>query len=170
MTRRRFVIQALGGTASLLLIACGQSTGGPAAAPAKTDSGSSKPGAAEAPKPTTAPASQPAAKTDAKPAEAAKPAQQAPAAKASGPLVFFSSQFKPIEEQEKMRQVVLKDAPVPVDYIPEDPGPFNDRLTAEQKAGRVTISLLGGLHGDFAPFVQADQLEDLTPLVNGLTD
>ena len=69
-----------------------------------------------------------------------------------------------------MRQVILKDAPAKVDFIPEDPGPFNDRITAEQRAGRVTVSLIGGLHGDFAPFVQAEQLEDLTPLMNKLGD
>jgi multiple sugar transport system substrate-binding protein len=92
-----------------------------------------------------------------------------PAASA-GPLIFFSSQFKPVEEQEKMRQVILKDAPVQTEYIPEDPGPFNDRLIAEQKAGRVTVSLVGGLHGDFAPFVQADQMEDLSALMGKLGD
>ena len=87
-----------------------------------------------------------------------------------GSIIFFSSQFKPVEEAEKMRQVILKDAPVQVDYIPEDPGPFNDRITAEQQAGRVTVSLIGGLHGDFAPFVQANQMEDLSALMTKLGD
>ncbi|MBA2451512.1 MAG: extracellular solute-binding protein [Chloroflexi bacterium] len=100
---------------------------------------------------------------------AAKEGAGKPAA-SSGPLVFFSSQFKPVEEAEKMRQVILTDAPVQTDYIPEDPGPFNDRITAEQQAGRVTVSLIGGLHGDFAPFVQAGQMEDLTPLMQKLGD
>jgi multiple sugar transport system substrate-binding protein len=122
-----------------------------------------------------APAAQPAPTTaPAKPAEAPKPAAaptSAPAAKASGgSLIFFSTQFKPIEEAEKMRQIILKDAPAQVEFIPEDPGPFNDRLISEQRGGRVTVSLVGGLHGDFAPFVQADQLEDLTPLMTKLTD
>src|SRR4051812_39212938 len=103
------------------------------------------------------PATQPTggAAAGSKPTEAAKPAAPAAQPAAGGPLVFFSTQFKPVEEAEKMRQAVLKDAPVRVDFIPEDPGPFNDRLIAEQKAGRVTVSLVGGLHGDFAPFVQA---------------
>ncbi len=124
---RRSVAHALVAS-SVLLIACGMSTSGPAA----------KDGAG-----------QPAA---------------------SGPIVFFSSQFKPVEEAEKMRQVILADAPVQTEYIPEDPGPFNDRVTAEQQAGRVTVSLIGGLHGDFAPFVQANQMEDLTGVMQKLGD
>jgi multiple sugar transport system substrate-binding protein len=132
-----------------------------------------------------APASQPApAKTESKPAEKAAPAESKPAAPAApaaapaapaapaggGSIVMLSSQFKPVEEAEKMRQVILKDAPVKVEFIPEDPGPFNDRITAEQRGGRVTIGLIGGLHGDFAPFVQADQMEDLSPLMTKLGD
>jgi multiple sugar transport system substrate-binding protein len=102
---------------------------------------------------------------DVKPAEAAKPAAQA-----SGPLVFLSSQFKPVEEAEKMRGAILKGAPVPVDFIPEDPGPFNDRVSAEQQTQKVTISLIGGLHGDFAPMVQKNQIEDLSALASKLND
>ncbi len=134
---------------SFLIAACG-----PAAQPAPT-SAPAKP--ADAAKPTTAPA---------------KPADAAPAGKptSGGSLVFFSTQFKPIEEAEKMRQVILKDAPVQAEFIPEDPGPFNDRLISEQKGGRVTVSLVGGLHGDFAPFVQADQMEDVTSVMTRLAD
>ncbi len=149
---RRQVVRLLIGS-SLLLAACG-----PSAQPAA--------------KPTEAPKAAPAA--PAKPAEAAKPAEVAKPAEAKpaagGPLIFFSTQFKPIEEAEKMRGVILKGAPLATDYIPEDGGPFNDRLTAEQKAGRVTVSLVGGLHGDFAPFVQAQQMEDLSALMGKLGD
>jgi multiple sugar transport system substrate-binding protein len=98
-------------------------------------------------------------------------AQQKPAAAASGgSLVFFSNQFKPVTEQAKMQDVILKNAPLKAEYIPEDPGPFNDRLIAESKAGKVTVSLIGGLHGDLDSFVKAGYLEDLTPLVQKLTD
>ncbi len=98
----------------------------------------------------------------------AQPAQ--PGAGSGGPVVFFSTQFKPVEEQEKMRGTILKDAPAQVEFIPEDAGPFNDRLIAEQRAGKVTVSLIGGLHGDFAPFVQAGQIEDLGPFMSKLAD
>jgi multiple sugar transport system substrate-binding protein len=107
----------------------------------------------------------------AQPPAAPAPAQQQPAAPASGgSLVFFSNQFKPVTEQAKMQDVILKNAPVKAEYIPEDPGPFNDRMNAEQKAGKVTVSLIGSLHGDLDPFVKSGYLEDLTPLAQKLAD
>ncbi len=112
-------------------------------------------------------AQQPAAQQQQQP-QATTAAQ--PAASGGGNLVFFSNQFKPVEEQSKMQDVILKEAPVKADYIPEDPGPFNDRITAEQKAGKVTVSVIGSLHGDLEPFVKAGYLEDLTPLVQKLGD
>lgn len=88
----------------------------------------------------------------------------------AGEIVFLSSQFKPVEEAEKMRKTILGGFKGKVEYLPEDPGPFNDRLQAEAKAGKLTISLIGGLHGDFAPFVAANLLEDLTPLATRLKE
>src|SRR5439155_23219313 len=70
--------------------------------------------------------------TPAQPPAATQPAQQQQQAAASGNVVFFSNQFHPVEEQSKMQDVILKSAPVKSDFIPEDPGPFNDRMTSEQ--------------------------------------
>jgi multiple sugar transport system substrate-binding protein len=110
------------------------------------------------------------------------PRAAGPAAPASGPgeataqpaaggkVIVLSTQFKPVEEQEKMHRVILEGAPVQVEYIPEDYGPFNDRLAAEQKTGRLTVSAIGGQHGDFAAFVKAGQMEDLSALLARLTD
>src|SRR4029077_6109022 len=85
-------------------------------------------------------------------------------------LVFFSNQFKPVEEQGKMQDIILKSAPVKADFIPEDPGPFNDRLNAEEKAGKVTVGVIGGLPGALEPFAKAGYLEDLTALSQKLSD
>jgi multiple sugar transport system substrate-binding protein len=113
----------------------------------------------------------PAAPTQGAGTAATQPAgAAAPAQSGGGNLVFFSNQFKPVEEQSKMQDIILKNAPVKTDYIPEDPGPFNDRLTSEEKTGKVTISLIGGLHGDFDPFVKAGYLEDLTTLAQKLNE
>lgn len=131
--------------ATLLLAACSQPAQQPPAAPQAATAAS---GAAQ---PTAAAAAQPAAAS-------------------GGSLIFFSNQFKPVEEQGKMQDIILKNAPVKADYIPEDPGPFNDRLNAEEKAGKVTVSLVGGLHGDMEPFVRAGYLEDLTALSQKLND
>ncbi|MDQ3810139.1 MAG: ABC transporter substrate-binding protein [Chloroflexota bacterium] len=113
------------------------------------------------------PVAQPPAGTPA--AGGGQQAQQQPAA-AGGTVIFFSNQFKPVEEQGKMQDVILKDAPVKVEFIPEDPGPFNDRIAAESRAGRVTVSLIGGLHGDLEPFVRDGYLEDISPLAQKLSD
>jgi len=101
---------------------------------------------------------------------AGQPTPAPAAASGSGSVTFFTNQFKPVEEQAKMQDIILKDAPAKVNYIPEDPGPFNDRITAEQKANKVTVSLIGGLHGDLESFVKAGYLEDLAPLAQKLAD
>jgi multiple sugar transport system substrate-binding protein len=114
--------------------------------------------------PTTQPAAQPQA------TQGASQAQQQPAAGSGGNVIFFSDQFSPVEEQAKMQNVILKDAPVKTDFISEQIGNFNDRMDSEQKTGKVTVSLVGGLHGDFDPFVKAGYLEDLSALNQKLSD
>jgi multiple sugar transport system substrate-binding protein len=116
------------------------------------------------------PAAQPAAQPQATPNQAAAQQTQAPAAASGGNLVFFSTQFAPVEEQAKMQNIILKDAPAKADFIPSDTGPFNDRMDSEQKTSKVTVSLIGGLHGDLDPFVKAGYLEDLSSLAQKLSD
>jgi multiple sugar transport system substrate-binding protein len=121
--------------------------------------------------PTAAPGAQPAATAAASSGGAAPTA--APAAQPSGEageIIFLSNQFKPVEEAERMRNTILAGFPGKVDYIPEDPGPFNDRIRAEAQGGQKTVSLIGGLHGDLSPFAKDDLLEDLTPLMDKLKD
>lgn len=86
----------------------------------------------------------------------------------AGQIVWLSTQMRPVEEGEKLRNVILKDFKGSVEYIPEDTAPFVDRLLAETKAGRVTISLVGGLHGDFPPFIEVDAMADLSDLAGRL--
>ncbi len=144
MTRARmhpFIILAV--LAALVLTACG---GG--AAPTSVP-----PTSAPATQPTTAPAVQPTT---------------APAA--GGTVLFHSSQFSPVAEAEKMRNIILKDSPVKVDFQPQATGPFADIPLAQQKAGKMQIDVIGGQHGDFPAFVKAGLMDDLTPLLGKLTD
>lgn len=67
-------------------------------------------------------------------------------------LLFWSSQAKPVEEGQAMRQDVLAKFGKPVGYMGIDEGPFVTRINAEAKAGKGTIGLIGGLHGEFASF------------------
>ena len=82
----------------------------------------------------------------------------------TGGLVFMSTQLRPIEEAQKMRDVILKDFPQEVDYIPEQPQQFPVRIKAEQEAGTHTIDVVGALHGELQPLVALDALVPLDDL------
>jgi multiple sugar transport system substrate-binding protein len=99
------------------------------------------------------------------------PAGSTPAAGgAAGAVQFISTQHNTVDEIAKMRDTILKDAPVQSQFQPSDLGPFNDRVAAEQKTSKVTVGVIGGLHGDFAPFVKAGYMDDVSPLVQRLAD
>jgi multiple sugar transport system substrate-binding protein len=76
--------------------------------------------------------------------------------------IFLSTQLRPIEEAQKVRNVILEGFPDQVEFIPEDAGPFLNRIRAEAEAGRVTVGVIGALHGDLPP-VQGhlDALDDV---------
>ena len=80
------------------------------------------------------------------------------AAQADG-VLFWSTQAKPVEEAQAMREQVLAGAG-DVDYQPNDGGPWLTRLNAELQAGSGTIGVLGALHGDFSA-MNPDDLVDL---------
>lgn len=69
---------------------------------------------------------------------------------ASAQTLFWSTQAKPVEEAQAMRDDVLSGFGSPVDYQPSDGGPWLTRLQAELEANSGTIGVLGGLHGDFS--------------------
>jgi multiple sugar transport system substrate-binding protein len=85
-------------------------------------------------------------------------------------IVFLSSQLVPVEEAEKVRNVILADFEGEVEFIGEDPGPFVDRVVAEAEAGEGTVGVLGSQHGDFAALAARGLLSDLTDLASELSD
>lgn len=84
---------------------------------------------------------------------------------AGASLTFISTQFSPIQEQEFFRNEVLsgftRETGVQLRFVTEDYGPFMDRILAEGRAGRFTVSLVGTLHGDFPVFTAAGIPSDL---------
>ncbi|MDP3960030.1 MAG: ABC transporter substrate-binding protein [Pseudorhodobacter sp.] len=64
--------------------------------------------------------------------------------------LFWSTQAKPVEETQRMREQVMAGFPGGVDYQPSDEGPWITRIQAEAQAGSGTIAVLGGLHGDLS--------------------
>jgi multiple sugar transport system substrate-binding protein len=80
---------------------------------------------------------------------------------AQADVLFWSTQAKPVEETQNMREQVLAGAGQAVDYQANDGGPWLTRLKAEIEAGTGTIGVLGALHGDFAA-MNADEMVDLS--------
>jgi multiple sugar transport system substrate-binding protein len=84
-------------------------------------------------------------------------------------VVFLSTQLRPIEEAQKVRDVLLKDAPKTT-YVTEEPALLTVRMKAEQDAGRRTVSLVGALHGELQPLVPMGALEPLDDVAARLAD
>lgn len=82
--------------------------------------------------------------------------------------VMLSTQLRPVEEAQKVRNVILKGFDGEVEFVPEDPGPFVNRVRAEGGSGQVSIGLIGAQHGDMAP-IQAflDPVDDLMAKLEG---
>ncbi|MDQ6834502.1 MAG: extracellular solute-binding protein, partial [Chloroflexota bacterium] len=144
LTRRGFLGGIAASAAAAILAACGGSK------------------ATEAPKATAAGS----AATSSTPQAAASSAALADA----GALTMLSTQFSPIDQAEKFRKTILANFKGKVDFLPQDYGPYNDRIRAETQANKVTVSILGGLHGDLVPFANDGLLQDLTPLLAKLGD
>jgi multiple sugar transport system substrate-binding protein len=81
---------------------------------------------------------------------------------ANAQILFWSTQAKPVEETQKMREEVLKGFEGGVDYQAGDEGPWLTRLQAEIQAGSGTIGVLGALHGNFSSM--PDDLVDLSDI------
>src|SRR6516162_2778174 len=79
-------------------------------------------------------------------------------------LIFLSTQLRPIEEAQKMRNLILKDFPQKVDYVTERPQQFPVRIKAEEEAARHTIDVVGALHGELQPLVSLNALIPLDDL------
>jgi multiple sugar transport system substrate-binding protein len=86
------------------------------------------------------------------------------AAARAGDLIFLSTQLRPIEEAQKMRNLILKDFPHKVDYVTEQPAQLPVRIKAEQQGGTHTIDVVGALHGELQPLVPLDALVALDDL------
>ncbi|MGY6695817.1 MAG: ABC transporter substrate-binding protein [Roseinatronobacter sp.] len=76
--------------------------------------------------------------------------------------LFWSTQARPIEETQAMREQVLSGFDGAVSFEPSDEGPWRTRLDAELQAGSGRIGVLGALHGDFTPL--SDGLADLSAI------
>src|SRR5215468_11281544 len=88
----------------------------------------------------------------------------------TGRLIFVSTQLRPIEEAQKMRNVILKDFPRDVDYVPERPQLFPVRTKEALQEGTHTIDIVGALHAELQPLARLGALAPLDGLARKLTD
>jgi multiple sugar transport system substrate-binding protein len=90
-------------------------------------------------------------------------------AAAQAEALFWSTQAKPVEESQAMREQVLAGFAGGVDYQGMDNGPWLTRIQAELQAGSGSIAVLGGLHGDLTGL--EDGFMDLSAVdTNGIGD
>lgn len=89
----------------------------------------------------------------------------------AGKITWLSTQFRPIEEAQWVRQTLLppftKETGVDVAFVPSEYAPFADRLIAEAKAGKGTIDVVAGLQGDFVNTLSA--MSDVSDVAVGGT-
>ncbi len=57
-------------------------------------------------------------------------------------VVFLSTQLRPIEEAQRVRDVLLRGGPR-TNFVVEDPARLNVRVEAEQRAGTKSFSVIG---------------------------
>ncbi|HKF72133.1 MAG TPA: extracellular solute-binding protein, partial [Stellaceae bacterium] len=87
----------------------------------------------------------------------------APAARADD-IVFMSTQLRPLEEAQKLREVILKDFAQKVTLVPEEPAALTTRLKAEAEAGKRTVSALAAGHGELQPLQAIGALDPVDEL------
>lgn len=65
-----------------------------------------------------------------------------------GEVTFFSTQFSPVEEQEKFRAILQEGG---FDFTASEEGPLIDLVLAGAQAGQAEVDVVGALHGTFPP-------------------
>lgn len=81
-------------------------------------------------------------------------------------IIWASTQLVPAQEQAFVKDVLLKEftkeTGIEVEFVPISYEDLATRMEAEQKAGKVTISVIGELHGGLDYFASKGWLEDLS--------
>lgn len=81
----------------------------------------------------------------------------------SGPA-FFSTQFTPVEEQERFRAILQEGG---FDFTASEEGPLIDLVLAGAQAGQSNVDVIGSLHGTFPPL--QDQLMNMIDVYDDLS-
>ena len=95
--------------------------------------------------------------------EVEEPEVEAPATE----VVFFSTQFSPVEEQEKFR-AILQDGGF--DFTASEEGPLLDLVLAGAQTGQGEVDVVGSLHGSFPPLAREDAMMNMIDVAEDLMD
>jgi multiple sugar transport system substrate-binding protein len=83
-------------------------------------------------------------------------------------VTFLSTQFNPVEEAGKMRDVILKDFPAKVDFRPNDNSLVFSQIEAMLKANSAGSLLIGAAHGDLISLYDKGSLQVVDSVYAGL--
>jgi len=128
--------------------------------PAAEEPAAEEPTEEPAEEPTEAPAEEPTEAPAEEPTE--EPAEEPAAA---GDVTFFSTQFSPVEEQERFRAILQEGG---YDFTISEEGPLLDLVLAGVEAGEGEVDVVGSLHGTFPPLQREDALVNLIDLADDL--
>jgi len=88
---------------------------------------------------------------------------------AAEPVLFLSTQLTPLNEADKMRQVILKDFQGEVDFQPYDDREVFNRLAVDSTRDAKRPILIGGLHGHFVALHRMGALDRVDNVRTRLT-
>jgi ABC-type glycerol-3-phosphate transport system substrate-binding protein len=104
-------------------------------------------------------AEEPTDEPAAEPTEA--PSDATDTSEAMGDVVFFSTQFVPVEEQEKFRAILQEGG---FDVTGSEEGPLLDIVLA----GSGEVDVVGSLHGTFPPLAREDAMMNMIDIADDL--
>ncbi len=84
----------------------------------------------------------------------------------SANAVFFSTQFVPVEEQEKFRAILQEGG---FDVTGSEEGPMLDLVLAGAESGKGEIDVIGALHGSFPPLARENALMNMIDIADDLS-
>ena len=82
-------------------------------------------------------------------------------------VVFFSTQFSPVEEQEKFRAILQEGG---FDFSASEEGPLLDLVIAGAQTGQGELDVVGSLHGSFPPLAREDSMMNMSDVAEDLMD
>lgn len=150
---KRFTLLLTLLSAALFLAACNGSAE-PTAVPAATTEPTTEP-VMEAPV-------EPTEEEMAAPTEEPMEAEATAVPEMSADVIFFSTQFSPVEEQERFRAILAEGG---YDFNASEEGPLLDLALA----GSGQIDVIGALHGTFPPLARTDALMNMIDIADDLS-